>query len=127
MLFQNDMNTYKARAQAIERAEIWYDNMVISSVEGEVEHATIVAAQVADELLNIKGIKASFVLSKVDECIFISARAISDINVQRAMELLGGGGHLGIAGAQIKDATMEEAKEQLKNAIRQYIEEGETK
>ena len=99
----------------------------ISCSESEISNINVVIAKAADELLNIKGIKASFVLSKVDECIFISARAISDINVQRAMELLGGGGHLGIAGAQIKDATMEEAKEQLKNAIRQYIEEGETK
>ena len=127
MLFQNDMSTYKVRAEAIQHSEVWHDDMVVAVVDGKVDHASIIAAQVADELLNIKGIKASFVFSEVDHCIYISARAIGDMNVQRIMELLGGGGHLAIAGAQLKDATLEEAKYQLKEAIRQYMEEGETK
>lgn len=127
MLFQNDMATYRARAQAVQQAEIWYDNMVVSVVNSNAEHASIIAAQVADELLNIKGIKASFVFSQVEDYIYISARALGEINVQRIMELLGGGGHLGIAGAQLKETTLENGKEQLKDAIKQYIEEGETK
>lgn len=127
MLFQNDMDTYRARAKAIQMTQIWYDNMAISKVPGDIDHAAIVAAQVADELLNIKGIKASFVLTDVDGCIFISARALGDTNVQRIMELLGGGGHLGIAGAQLKDTTIENAQTKLKEAINLYFQEGESK
>lgn len=127
MLFQNDMDTYRARAKAIQMTQIWYDNMAISEVPGDIDHAAIVAAQVADELLNIKGIKASFVLTDVDGCLFISARALGDTNVQRIMELLGGGGHLGIAGAQLKDTTIENAQTKLKEAINLYFQEGESK
>lgn len=127
LLFQNDMQTYKIRAMAIQNAEIWNDNMAISEVNGQVANASIIAAQVADELLNIKGIVASFVLTMVDNCVLISARALADTNVQRIMELLGGGGHLGIAGAQLKDTTIHEAKIYLKDAINKYFEEGETK
>ncbi len=127
LLIQNDMQTYKIRAMAIQNAEIWSDNMAISEVNGQVANASIIAAQVADELLNIKGIVASFVLTMVDNCVLISARALADTNVQRIMELLGGGGHLGIAGAQLKDTTIHEAKIYLKDAINKYFEEGETK
>lgn len=127
MLFQNDMSTYRARARAIQMAEVWRDDMAVTVVNGDVEHITIIAAQVADELLNVKGIKSSFVLSEVDECIYISARALGDTNVQRIMELLGGGGHLGIAGAQLRDVTIDMAKQKLKEAIELYIEEGESK
>lgn len=127
MLFQNDMNTYRARASAIQKAQVWHEDMAISEVSGNIEHATIVAAQVADELLNIKGIKASFVFTEVDACIYISARALGDTNVQRIMELLGGGGHLGIAGAQLKNVSIEDAQLKLKEAIKLYLEEGESK
>lgn len=127
MLFQNDMSTYRARARAVQMAEVWRNDMAVTVVNGEIEHITIIAAQVADELLNVKGIKASFVLSEVEDCIFISARALGDTNVQRIMELLGGGGHLGIAGAQLKDVTIDMAKQKLKEAIECYIEEGESK
>ncbi len=127
MLFQNDMGTYRARARAIQMAEVWHENMAVAVVSGDVEHITIIAAQVADELLNVKGIKSSFVLSEVDDCIYISARALGDTNVQRIMELLGGGGHLGIAGAQLKEVTIDMAKQKLKEAIELYIEEGESK
>ena len=127
MLFQNDMSTYRARASAIQKAQVWHEDMAISEVSGSIEHATIIAAQVADELLNIKGIKASFVFTEVDSCIYISARALGDTNVQRIMELLGGGGHLGIAGAQLKNVSIEEAQLKLKEAIKLYFEEGESK
>ena len=127
MLFQNDMGTYRARARAIQMTEVWHNDMAVSVVSGEMEYINIIAAQVADELLNIKGIKASFVLSEIDDCIYISARALGDINVQRIMELLGGGGHLGIAGAQLKDMTIDMAKQKLKEAIALYFEEGESK
>ena len=127
MLFQDDMDVYKVRATAIKEAEIWEGNMAVADVNGAIPHANIIAAQVADELLNIKGIEASFVLTPQEEYIVISARALKDINVQRIMELLGGGGHLGIAGAQIKDVSLQEARILLQDAINKYFEEGETK
>lgn len=127
MLFQDDMSTYRVKAKAIQMTEVWNNNMAISVVSNGVENASIIAAQVADELLNIKSIKASFVLSEVDDCIYISARALGETNVQRIMELLGGGGHLGIAGAQLKNTTVDMAKHKLKEAIALYFEEGESK
>lgn len=127
MLFQDDMEVYKIRATAIKEAEIWDGNLAIADVNGAAPHANIIAAQVADELLNIKGIEASFVLTPQEEYIMISARALKDINVQRIMELLGGGGHLGIAGAQLKDVSLQEARILLQDAITKYNEEGETK
>lgn len=127
LLFQNDMEAYRTRATAIKDTEIWEGHMAVSMVVGEVEHANIIAAQVADELLNIKGIDTSFVLTRDNDYVLISARALGDVNVQRVMELLGGGGHLGIAGAQIKDVTLHEAKLLLREAIHNYLKEGEIK
>ena len=127
ILFQNDMETYKIRAMAIHEAEIWHEDMAVTEVDGTYNNAAILAAQVADELLNVKGIIASFVVTCIDGCTYISARALGDTNVQRVMELLGGGGHMGIAGAQLKDTNTTEAKERLKEAIDKYFEEGDTK
>ena len=127
MLFQNDMIFYKARAAAIKDAEMWHHNIAISEVDGKVTHANIVAAQVADELLNIKGIEASFVITGKEDHVMISARSLNEVNVQRIMELLGGGGHLSVAGAQLKGMIPTEAKQKLKEAIDKYFEEGELK
>ena len=85
------------------------------------------AAQAANELLGIKGIKASVVLSEYNGIIFLSARSMDEVNVQVMMEKLGGGGHRSIAGAQLKGVTMEEAKEKLKTVIREMIEAGDVK
>ncbi|MDF2878525.1 MAG: phosphoesterase [Clostridia bacterium] len=127
MFFQNDMEFYKARAAAIKDAEMWKHNIAVSEVDGKLLHAHIVAAQVADELLNIKGIEASFVITSKEDYVMISARSLHDMNVQRIMELLGGGGHLSVAGAQLKGMTPMEAKKQLRQAVDKYFEEGEIK
>ncbi|PHV69216.1 phosphoesterase [Sporanaerobium hydrogeniformans] len=127
MLFQNDMETYRARAAAIKAAEMWEHNIAVAEVDSAAPHPHIIAAQVADELLNIKGIEASFVITAKEDYCMISARALGDMNVQRIMELLGGGGHLGVAGAQLKNVTPYEAKLELQEAIDKYYKEGETK
>lgn len=124
-LFQSDLEMYKIRATAIRDTEMWRDEIGISTIDGNAPHANILAAQVADELLNIKGIQTAFVITVKNDELLISARALGDTNVQRIMELLGGGGHKNIAGAQLKDITIEEAKEKLKEAIEHYLEEGE--
>lgn len=127
MFFQDDMLTYRAKAHAIQMTEIWENNMAVSVVLDKLEYVNIVAAQVADSLLNIKDIQAAFVLSEMNNCIYISARALEGTNVQRIMELLGGGGHLGIAGAQLKGLTIDEAKQTLRGAIALYLKEGDSK
>lgn len=82
-------------------------------------------AQAANELLDIVGIKASVVLSQFNGTVYLSARSIDEVNVQVMMEKLGGGGHRTIAGAQLKDTTIEEAIEKVKTVIRQMLEKGD--
>lgn len=126
-LFQSNMSTFIARAEAVKCAQVFRDNIAISKSPSDVRDATLVAAQAADELLNISGITASFVLTAHRNQVFISGRSLGDINVQVILEKLGGGGHLAVAGAQLLDVSFEEAIELLKNAIDEYIREGEEK
>jgi c-di-AMP phosphodiesterase-like protein len=126
-LFKNDMSSYKAKATAVRDATIYRDTIAITVCPSDVPNPNLVGAQAADELLNISGIKVSFVLTKVDDTIFISARSFDDMNVQLIMEKLGGGGHLSVAGAQLKDYSIEGAIEILKETIDDYIEKGENK
>ncbi|MGL4799478.1 MAG: DHH family phosphoesterase [Cellulosilyticaceae bacterium] len=125
MLFQNDLDTYRIKATAIKNVEMWQEGIVITAVEGEYSNNNILAAQVADELLNIKEIQAAFVVARNGDDLLVSARSIEDTNVQRIMEMLGGGGHRNIAGAQLRGMTIEEAKLKIKEAITEYQEEGE--
>ena len=121
-MFRDDMINYKAKAQAVSQAEVFEGNFAISECPSEgIENPTIVAAQAANELLEIKGIKASVVLCQYNGVIYLSARSIDEVNVQTLMEKLGGGGHGAVAGAQMH-VTMEEAKERLKAAIREELE-----
>ena len=91
----------------------------------DVGSPTILAAQVANELLNISGIKATFVFTEYNGKIYISARSIDEANVQVIMEKLGGGGHLSVAGAQLENTTIEEAITLIKATLDNMIEEGE--
>lgn len=124
-LLRNDMGTYKARTEIVRHAEVYKGAYAISVCPGKIESPTIVGAQAADELLNIVGIKASFVLIEYQEKIYISSRSIDEINVQLIMERLGGGGHLNVAGAQLTDCTLAEAKRILQDTIDAMQEEGE--
>ncbi|MCR1899273.1 DHH family phosphoesterase [Irregularibacter muris] len=126
-LFQNNMSTFVAKAEAVQRAQIFKDNIAISISPSDVRDANLIAAQAADELLNISGIIASFVMTARDNHISISGRSLGDVNVQVILEKLGGGGHLSVAGAQLVDMDFEEATVLLKNAIEEYLQEGEEK
>ena len=97
--------------------EVFHGCYAISVCSGHEENATVLAAQTANELLGIRGIKASFVLTDYEGQIHISARSIDEVNVQVLMEELGGGGHLSAAGAQIRGIGIEEAKEKLKEVL----------
>lgn len=125
-LFRDKMEDYKARAEAVRQAEVFEGAFAISVCPAEnVESPTVVGAQAANELLDIIGIKASVVLTPYNGKIYVSARSIDEINVQVMMEKLGGGGHRTIAGAQLPGATVEEAKEKIKNVILAMKEKGE--
>ncbi len=125
-LFRDNMEDLRAKAQAVADAEIFDETYAISVCPSEGLHApNVVAAQAANELLDVVGIKASFVLTDYNEQIYISARAIDEQNVQLIMERLGGGGHLNIAGAQLTDYTISEAKQLLKDTIDEMKEEGD--
>lgn len=124
-MMRNDMSSYKARAEAVRHAELFSNSYAISILpSGNLDSPTTIAAQAANELLNITGVRASFVLTDYNDQIYISARSIDEINVQIIMERMGGGGHMNIAGAQLKDVTPEEAKEKLKQIIQAMTDEG---
>lgn len=124
-MFRDDPAEYKAKADAVSKAEIYKDVYAISDCHSEnLKSPTVVGAQAANELLGITGIKASFVLTPYQEKIFISARSIDEVNVQLIMERMGGGGHLNIAGAQLTGKTLEEARHELKETIDKMTEEG---
>ena len=125
-LFRDKMEDYKARAEAVRQAEVFEGAFAISVCPAEnVESPTVVGAQAANELLDIIGIKASVVLTPYNGKIYVSARSIDEINVQVMMEKLGGGGHRTIAGAQLPGATVEEAKEKIKDVILAMKQKGE--
>jgi c-di-AMP phosphodiesterase-like protein len=125
-MFREEMVDYKAKAEAVRQADVYQGAFAISVCPSEgIENPTIVAAQAANELLEIKGIKASVVMSKYNGTIYLSARSIDEVNVQVMMERLGGGGHRTIAGAQLPGASIEEAREKVKKAIQEMLEKGE--
>ena len=125
-LFREDMVDYHAKPEAVKNAQVYMDAFAISICPSEgLESPTIVGAQAANELLEIRGIKASVVLTMYNNVVYYSARSIDEVNVQVMMEKLGGGGHRTIAGAQIADITLEEGINRLKEVIRQMVEEGQ--
>ncbi|MBQ8596276.1 MAG: DHH family phosphoesterase, partial [Lachnospiraceae bacterium] len=125
-LFRENANEYKAKADAVSQAEIYKQVFAISTCTSEdIQSPTVVGAQAANELLNIKGIKASFVLTEYQNQIFVSARSIDEINVQVIMERMGGGGHLNVAGCQFSGSSIPEAIGILKGTLDKMIAEGD--
>lgn len=125
-LFRDDLQDYKAKAEAVREAEIFEGYFAISVCPSEgIGSPTVIGAQAANELLDIAGIKASIVMSHYNNTVYLSARSIDEVNVQVMMEQLGGGGHRTIAGAQLADATIEEAKTRLKAVIKEMLEKGD--
>ena len=125
-MFREDAADYLAKAEAIHNAEIYENYYAISECDSaNTASPTLVCAQAANDLLNIKGIKASFVLTVYNNLIYISARSMDEVNVQTIMEKLGGGGHRSVAGAQIKEGSIEDAKNRVKQVLKELIERGE--
>ena len=124
-MFRDDMDSYRAKAEAVRMAEVYRKEFAIAECPSDVESPTVLAAQAANELLDISGIKASFVLTIYEGKIYMSARSIDEVNVQIVAEKLGGGGHINAAGAQFDHTDMEEAIKALKLTIDKMIEEGD--
>ncbi len=124
--FRDDLTTYKVRADAVSRATIFDSIFAFAECRAEgMENPTVIGAQVANELLNITNIKASFVFTEVKGRVYISARSYEEINVQLVMEKFGGGGHSAIAGAQIDGISVEAAMTKVKMQLRMMQNEGE--
>ncbi len=125
-LSREDAVEYKAKADAVSQAEIYKKSYAISTCSSEdIQSPTVVGAQAANELLNIKGVKASFVLTEYQNQVFISARSIDEVNVQIIMEKMGGGGHLGTAGCQLNGVSIPEGIGILKGTLDKMIAEGD--
>lgn len=125
-LFRADLAEYKVKAEAIQNTEIFMKAYAIALCNANhCESPTIVGAKIANELLDIAGIKASFVLTEFEGKIYISARSIDELNVQVVMEKLGGGGHITSAGAQLENVTLYEGSEILRKTLTKMKEEGD--
>ena len=124
-MFRDDMESYRAKAEAMRMAEVYREQYAIAECPSDIASPTVLAAQTANELLDINGIKASFVLTEYAGKIYISSRSIDEINVQLIMERMGGGGHLNVAGAQLTGCTISEAKHAIMRTIDEMLEEGD--
>ena len=120
-LFQGGLDEMVERYSIIRHAEMFHDDIAIAAVEEEVDRVT--AAKATDEMLTLQGVRASFVLFKKGEGVNLSARSLGEINVQIIMEKLGGGGNSTAAGAQVPQGSVDAVREQLMNAIDEYLEE----
>ena len=122
-LFRLDFATIKARAEILNHAEMLPGGVVVADCPRDIKNCQIVAAQVADMLLNIEGVRVAFVLFAIDDGVGVSARSNGDVNVHVIMEEMGGGGHQTMAGAQVKKTSIPEIKRQVIALSAQYIEE----
>ncbi|MDV3426576.1 MAG: DHH family phosphoesterase [Bacillota bacterium] len=122
-LFSNDLDSYLDRYEIMKTAVI--KNNIAIAKSPDAINDNVIASQAADELINVTGILASFVLYRVENDILISGRSSGDVNVQLILEELGGGGHLTMAGARLKGLNMEEAFLKLEAAIDNYFKESE--
>ena len=124
-LFREDVDAYRAKADAVSRAEIFREVYAISECTSEdVASPTVIGAQAANELLGIKGVKASFVFTLYQGKVYISARSMDEVNVQLIMARMGGGGHLNVAGCQLENVSVEHAMDLLRTTISEMTDEG---
>lgn len=120
-MFSSNMNAYKKKAQLVSSAHLYHDNCAIAVCGDRIEGVKVVAAQAADELLNIEHVDASFVVFNDNGVSCISARSMGEVNVQLIMEAMGGGGHLTMAATQLPEVSIEQTLAELKKAIDMYF------
>ena len=127
-LFRTDYETSVALAKAEARAHLYEGGLIVTTCPEIMTNAQIIAAQVADALLSIDGVRMSIVVSQLSpDTVGLSARSTGELNVQVIMEAFGGGGHQNVAGAQVRggDMTLEEIKDKAVTISRKYIEEND--
>lgn len=121
---RTNFSEYQIRAEAMGRVQIFMGCYAITECRPkDSKNPTVLGAQVANELLNISEVKASFVLTEHNQTIYISARSMDEVNVQRVMEEMGGGGHLGVAGTQLENVSMELAWQKLRDTLTHMTEQ----
>ncbi len=127
-LFKVDYESARLKANILSRAEFFYGGLIVSSCPDAMPNAQVIAAQIADSMLRIEDVRMSVMLFRLNEAtIGVSARSNGDINVQLIMEHFGGGGHQNVAGTQVRDADLEQLKQQIIDYSIQYIKELEEK
>ena len=126
-LFASSMDSYQRKVKLVAGAEIYRGCAIALSPDRDAPDMQVTAAQAADELLTIQGVQASFLIFEMNGLMWFSARSMGQLNVQLIMEKLGGGGHLTMAGAQLRGASPSEAKEKLIAAIDEFFAENERK
>ncbi len=124
-MFSIDKDEYVLKSKIVESLEHITDNVTLAVCSENIDNIRTVAAQAADEMLNVDGAQASFVLYPYETGIGVSGRSFGELNVQLILESLGGGGHQTVAGAQLRTADMETAKEMLRKAVLAYDKETE--
>ena len=125
-LFREDMSDYKLRAEAVRSAQMYMDDFAIAVCPTTgTGNPTVLGAQVANKLLDIQGVRASFVFTELPDKIHVSARSLDNLNVQVIMEKMGGGGHMNMAATQLYDYTLDNAVETVKALLKTLKEEGE--
>jgi c-di-AMP phosphodiesterase-like protein len=125
-MFREDMGNYKLRAEAVRSSEMYMDEFALAVCPTTgTGNPTVLGAQVANELLDIQGVRASFVLTELPDKIHVSARSLDNLNVQVIMEKIGGGGHINMAATQLYDYTLDHAMETVKALLKTMKEEGD--
>ncbi len=122
-LFNSDKEDFLRKAEIIKKSVSLHEKYLVSVCDKSYPNMKVISSQAADEMLNLSGVTAAFVLYPLEDDICLSARSLGDVNVQLIAEKLGGGGHATVAGAQLKTRNLDNAFEQLKAAIEEYIEE----
>lgn len=124
-LFRDDYDIFLQKAEVVKTSKIVFNRIAIGRLDVDSDDPILIAAQSANDLLDVNGVEASFVLAKLEEGIHISGRSLGNLSVQLILEKLGGGGHLTSAGCQIKGKSIEQVEEILIDAIDEYLKEGE--
>ncbi|MBQ9233642.1 MAG: DHH family phosphoesterase, partial [Lachnospiraceae bacterium] len=123
---RENMDSHKQLAEGVMNTEIYKNGFAISRVNPDgIEAPTVMAAKIANDLLDVDGVRASFVVTRQEDTAYISARSVDDMNVQVAMEKLGGGGHANVAGAQLKGESIESAVVKIKELLDEMYKEGD--
>ena len=125
-LFNVDKDDYIHRIEIEKSAELFHDNVMIAIGTETCSNIRVIAAQAADAMMDVNGVKATFVIYPTENAVSVSARSYGEINVQVVMEKLGGGGHMTVAGAQMKGFSPFEVSIRLKRALEEYFEESKS-